>query len=186
MPRFVYYVAASLDGFIADADGGVGWLPEPDPDEDFGYAEFLSSVDALLMGRRTYEQVRGFGDWPYPDHPVRVWTRRPLEDAPPGVRPVAGSPAGVAAGLADEGFGRVWLVGGAELAEALRREGLIDEWIVTLVGRTLGDGIPLFGGPQEALRITRAVGVGGSFVQLHLCRAPAQEAGGGAAAEAAR
>ena len=180
MPHFVYYVAASLDGYIADADGGVDWLPEPAAEEDFGYAGFLESVDALLMGRRTYEQVLAFGDWPYADRPVRVWTRRALEDAPAGVAAVAGPPSAVAKGLADEGFARVWLVGGAELAEALRLEGLVDEWIVTLVPRTLGAGVPLFGGPEEDLQLVRAERFPGSIVQLHLRRRGSQEPGGAA------
>lgn len=170
MPHLIYYVASSLDGFIADEDGGVDWLPDPGPDTDFGYARFLETVDALLMGRRTYEQVRSFGDWPYPGLQTRVWTRRSLESAPDGVAAVAGAPAGVVEGLEREGFARVWLVGGAELAEALRREGLIDEWIISLVPRTLGSGIPLFGGAQEDLQVTAVESFPGSVTQLHLTR----------------
>ena len=64
MPRLIYYVASSLDGYIADENGGVDWLPDPVEGEDFGYGEFYDGIDALLMGRRTYDQVRGFGDWP--------------------------------------------------------------------------------------------------------------------------
>lgn len=182
MPHFVYYVAASLDGYIADENGGVDWLPEPLEGEDYGYARFLAGVDGLLMGRRTYEQVRGFGEWPYAGQRVRVWTRRPLDDPPPEVEAIAGPAAEVAARLDAGGFRRIWLVGGAELAEALRREGLVDEWVVTLIPRTLGAGIPLFGGPDDDLEIVRADPFPGSILQLHLRRRPPQEAGGDDAA----
>ena len=181
LPHLVYYVASSLDGYIADADGGVGWLPQPEGDEDFGYGEFYAGVDALLMGRRTYDQVRGFGDWPYAGKPVRVWTRRELHDAPAMVRATAGAPADVVRELYAEGFGRVWLVGGAELAEALRREGLVDEWIVTVVGRTLGDGVPLFGGPEDGLQVVQVDGIGRAAVQLRLVRRARPQEPGGAA-----
>jgi dihydrofolate reductase len=170
MPRLIYYVASSLDGYIADENGEVDWLPELDPHYDFGYAEFLAGIDALLMGRRTYEQVLTFGDWPYAGKPTRVWTRHPLEDPPPETGTIAGAPVEVARQLDADGFSRVWLVGGAELAEALRREGLIDEWIVALVPVTLGAGVPLFGGVQERLRIDRVQSHPGSIVQLFMSR----------------
>jgi dihydrofolate reductase len=100
--------------------------------------------------------------------PTRVWTRRPLIDPPELVEPVAGSPREVIAALDAESFGRVWLVGGAALAETLRREGLIDEWIITLIPLTLGSGIPLFGGAQEAMSISSVETYPGAILQLHL------------------
>ncbi len=66
MTEVVYYVAMSLDGCIATADGGVEWLaPFESGGEDRGYVDFYSSIDSLLMGSRTYEQILSFGDWPY-------------------------------------------------------------------------------------------------------------------------
>jgi dihydrofolate reductase len=166
LAHLIYYVAASLDGYIADEHGRVDWLPEPDSDQDFGYAEFYASVDSLLMGRRTYDQVRGFGEWPYAGKAVGVWTRRPLDDAPDLVHAVNGRPADVVAGLS----GQVWVVGGAEFAEALRAEDLIDEWIVTLIPRTIGGGVPLFGGVEEDLEITAVEQFPGSILQLRMTR----------------
>lgn len=168
MPRLIYYVASSLDGYIADENGSVDWLPQPEAGEDFGYGDFYASVDSLLMGRRTYDQVRSFGEWPYAFKPVRVLTRRPIEDAPDQVDAVAGAAPDLVAALGEEGFESVWLVGGAELAEMFREEGLIDEWIVTLIPRTIGGGVPLFGGAQEDLEITRVEQFPGSVVQLHM------------------
>ena len=81
MGKIIYYVAASLDGYIADADGGVDWLPEGDV-EGYGYEELYSGVDALVMGRRTYDQAVGFDQWLFSDKPVYVFTSHPPDDNP--------------------------------------------------------------------------------------------------------
>ena len=144
MGKITYYVAASLDGYIADADadGGVGWLPEGDPD-DYGYAEFYAGVDALVMGRRTYDQVLGFGEWPYAGKPAYVFTNNPPDDNPHGVEFVAASPEEFAQTVAARHSGTVWLVGGGNLAEQFRLAGLIDEYLVFVIPVILGRGIPL-------------------------------------------
>ncbi|MDP2319141.1 MAG: dihydrofolate reductase, partial [Acidobacteriota bacterium] len=69
------YIATSLDGFIARSNGGIDWLPAPGA-EDYGYAEFMDSVDAIVMGRNTFELALTFGDWPY-EKPVVVLSSRP-------------------------------------------------------------------------------------------------------------
>src|SRR5207245_3083016 len=79
------FVGTSLDGFIARLDGGLDWLPEGGG-EDHGYPEFLATVDALVIGRKTYETVLGFGAWPYGDRPVFVLSTRPLASPPAGAR----------------------------------------------------------------------------------------------------
>ena len=88
------HIAASLDGKIARPDGSVDdWLAADHPAEDFGFDAFLAGVDAILMGRGTYEAVRRFGDWPYPGKPTVVLTTRPLDDpAPASVEAVGISP----------------------------------------------------------------------------------------------
>jgi hypothetical protein len=77
-PQLVYYVAASLDGYIARPDGAVDWLESIEASgEDHGYEAFYQNIDGLLMGRATYDMVRGFGiDWPYPASPV--WSSRAI------------------------------------------------------------------------------------------------------------
>ena len=83
MPHIVLYIATSVDGYIATADGSVDWLSEVnDSDEDYGYDQFYAGVDALVMGSKTYEQVLTFGDWPYPDKPVYVMSQRQLQARP--------------------------------------------------------------------------------------------------------
>ena len=92
-PRASVFIATSVDGFIARPDDGLDWLTgqpddeltgEHDPAQDFGYGEFFAGVDALVMGRGTFDVVQGFvGDWPYGDKPVYVWTSHPDDIEPP-------------------------------------------------------------------------------------------------------
>jgi dihydrofolate reductase len=148
MSEIVYYVATSLDGYIATPDGGIAWLaPFEATGEDYGYAAFYASVDALLLGSRTYEQVVTFGPWPYPGKPCWVFSRQSLAPTQPEVTVTAGSPREAAAELEARGIHRAWLVGGGQLAAAFRAEALITEYIVSIIPVILGAGIPLFAAP---------------------------------------
>ena len=145
MPRVTLYIAQSLDGFIADRDGGVDWLPQPAEGNDFGYGAFWSTVDALAMGRATYDQIRGWGKWPYENRPTLVFTTREGDaDPPEGVRFVSGDPTEALATLPDEAH--VWLVGGGGLIRHFREAGLVDAVHLFLVPVLLGEGIPLWDG----------------------------------------
>jgi dihydrofolate reductase len=76
---YILQVATSLDGYIAKLDGSIDWLPVPEEGgEDYGYTKFYNSIEALVMGSTTYEQVLGFGDWPYPGKFSYVLTSRDL------------------------------------------------------------------------------------------------------------
>ena len=157
MGRIIYYVAASVDGYIADADGGVGWLPQGESGgDDFGYRAFYDQVDALAMGRRTYDQVLGFGEWPYAGKATYVFTADPPADNPYQVHFVRSEPADFVRTIASTYPGAVWLVGGGNLAEQFRRAGLIDEYRIFVIPVLLGRGTPLFGGdaPHTALELT--------------------------------
>ena len=157
MPKIVYYVAASLDGYIADAAGGVDWLPQGDPD-DYGYTDFYSTVDAVVMGRRTYDQVLTFGEWPYAGKPAYVFTGQAPNSGPPEVGFTQAEPSDFVRAVASQYSGAVWLVGGANLAEQFRRSGLIDEYRVFIIPVILGRGVPLFSGdaPPTSLRLETA------------------------------
>ncbi len=142
--EITYYVATSLDGYIATTDGGVDWLSVVDhPDEDYGYADFLSSVEVLFMGSKTYEQVLGFGDWPYPDKATYVFSKRDLKTINRSVEITSKSPEFLVEKLAQKGIKNGWLVGGASLASAFRKRGLISKYIISIIPVVLGDGIPL-------------------------------------------
>ncbi|MEL7171194.1 MAG: dihydrofolate reductase family protein, partial [Bacteroidota bacterium] len=167
MPRIVLFIATSLDGFVADADGGVDWLFT---DADYGYTDFFDTVGALAMGRTTFDQILGFGPWPYGDVPTTVFTHRPL-DIPEGV-PAEVAEGDVAAWLASlretSLRGDVWLVGGGALVRSFREAALIDRYVLSVHPVLLGDGIPLFDGtlPRADLRLTATTSFPSGLVQL--------------------
>jgi len=170
----VYYVAASLDGYIATPDGGVAWLaPFESSDEDYGYNQFYASTDAVLLGSRTYKQCLGFDSWPYPGKPCWVFSTRRLKAGAAGVTVTARSPAKVVAELNAGGYRRAWLVGGGKLAASFRAKGLITEYVVSVIPVVLGAGIPLFAsrGPKESLALAESKPYPSGLVQLRYRRA---------------
>ena len=174
MPEVVYYVAASLDGYIATPEGGVEWLaPFEGTGEDYGYAKFYASVDAVLLGRRTYEKSLSFGEWPYPGKLCWVFSRGRLEPSAAGVKATAREPAEVVAQIAALGLRRAWLVGGGLLAAAFRSQGLITEHVVSIAPVILGAGIRLFasGGALESLKLAESRSYPNGLVQLRYVRA---------------
>ena len=168
MGKIIYYVAASLDGYIADADGGVDWLPQ-DNGQDYGYADFYAGVDVLVMGRRTYDQAVGFDQWLFSGKPVYVFTSHPPDDNPHDVEFVSSTPDGFAQSVAALHSGMVWLLGGANLAEQFRAAGLIDEYLIHVMPVILGRGVPLFGGdaPATWLELVETQSYDDGVVMLH-------------------
>lgn len=148
-PEIVLYIAASIDGFIADGNGSVAWL-DPFADALPGFDEFLSSVDALAMGRVTFEFALRH-PWTYGPRPTLVFAGRPLPDGPAGARvlPVRGHP-GAAVDALPAATRRVWLVGGGETNAAFLESGLIDRIRLFVVPMVLGSGVRLFGRGVEA------------------------------------
>jgi dihydrofolate reductase len=157
MTVFHAQLAVSLDMRIARADGAVDWL-EGFPADEFGFDAFLAGVDAILMGRGTYDAVRGFGDWPYGVRPTVVLTSRPLQDAPPGVVARGGEVAEALAALEADGHARVWVAGGGQVIAAVAAAGRLDVLDLVVVPLVLGEGIPLFppGAPGFGLRLLAA------------------------------
>ncbi len=143
MSLFHVYIATSLDGFVADREGGVGWLDAFQP-EKFDFTDFLASVDALLMGRKSYDAVRSFGDWPYGDRPTMVMTTRPISDAPSCVTARSGDIARVIGELEAAGHARVWVLGGGRVIRDLLDIGRIDRLELAVIPVVLGGGAPLF------------------------------------------
>jgi dihydrofolate reductase len=142
------FIGTSLDGYIADKDGGLDFLhsiPNPNQD-DLGYLDFMDSIDALLMGRKTYQTVLGFGGrWPY-NKPVYVLTNtltslpEYLQDK---VELISGSVRQVVAQLNSRGLEHLYIDGG-KLIQSFLKEDMIDEIIITQVPILLGGGTPLF------------------------------------------
>jgi dihydrofolate reductase len=167
--EIVYYVAASLDGFIATPQGGIDWLkPFEGGPEDYGYAEFYASVDCVLLGRKTYEQCLQFPDWPYPGKPCWIFSRSMSDMSEAAVRFTGEAPSKATKQIEASGFNRAWLVGGGKLAAAFRAEGLITEYIISVIPVLLGAGIPLFEGPaaKEELRLAATKTYDNGIVQL--------------------
>jgi dihydrofolate reductase len=168
VPEIIYYVASSVDGYIATPGDGLEWLASFEGgDEDYGYGEFYASVDAVLLGARTYEQVLILGDWPHPGKPTWVFSARALEVVGPDLTVTRAGPAQVAAELDARGIRRAWLVGGGKLAASFRAAGLITEYIVSTIPVILGSGILLLGapGPQQRLRLVTTRSYAGGLVQ---------------------
>lgn len=147
--RASVFIATSLDGFIARADGALDWLQGDGPPagEDYGYQAFVDTVDTLVIGRGTYEKVLTFGDWPYGRKPVVVLSSRPL-DVPERIRgtveAMAGAPAEIVARLGARGARQLYVDGGVTIQRFLEA-GLIQRLIITRVPVLIGSGIPLFG-----------------------------------------
>lgn len=138
------HIAVSLDGKIARPDGSVDdWLVQDYPPEGLGFEEFYASVDAILMGRGTYDAVAGY-DWPYGEKQVTVMTSRPIADLPAGVRCRSGDLGQVVAELEAEGHGKVWVEGGAQVIRDMIALGKLDILEMAVIPIVLGDGVPLF------------------------------------------
>jgi dihydrofolate reductase len=142
------YIATSLDGYIADKNGGIEWLDSiPIPDnEDIGYYNFTKDIDALVMGRTTFETVLGFDlDWPY-KKPVFVLSTSMTEipESHKGKAYLAqGTLSEILAQIHKKGCYRLYIDGGNTISGFLK-EDLIDEMIITVFPVLLGGGAPLF------------------------------------------
>ena len=139
------FVGTSLDGFIARADGAFDFLPSGGG-EPHGYDEFMATVDALVIGRNTYETVLALEAWPYGAKPTFVLSTRPLAPAPVGavVERMSCSPAEVVARLVNRGIQHVYVDGGITIQRFLQTR-LIQRLTITRVPVLIGTGIPLFG-----------------------------------------
>lgn len=171
------FVGTSVDGFIARADGALDFLPEGGG-EDHGYEAFMATVDAVVMGRNTYETVLGFGGaWPF-RKPVVVLTGGPGGAPPAGadVEFMAGEPREIVARLAARGMRHLYVDGGFTIQRFLEA-GLIDRMVITRVPVVIGRGIPLFGPTTHDVRLehvaTRSYGSGLVTSEYRVLREPA-------------
>jgi len=168
-PRCSVFIATSLDGYIARRDGGLDWLSIVEtPGEDYGYARFFADVDALILGRATYETVLAFPAWPYGDKRCVVLTHGTFESRH-GERFHAGAPGPLLEELHAAGVRRIYVDGGAVIRLFLR-EGLIDDVTLSIIPVLLGDGIPLFDSlasvPTRRLRLASSQAFPSGLVQL--------------------
>jgi len=153
MIRGSVFVGTSLDGFIARTDNSLDFLSAAG-DEPHGFEEFMASVDALVMGRKTYDILLGFGEWPYGKKPVFVLSSGEVKTPPPGanVQRLHGDPRTIAAELASRGIEQVYVDGAATIQQFLRA-GLIQRLVISRVPVLIGTGIPLFGGLEQDIAL---------------------------------
>ena len=172
-PRVSVYIAVSLDNFIARDDGGLDWLADVQDagGDDYGYAAFMDTVDAVVLGRATYDAVRTFDTWPFTDKRVIVLTNRALTPVF-GEEVYAGALTPLMQRLGTDGIARVYLDGGATVRPGLD-EGLVDDMTLSLVPVLLGSGRPLFmrGLPGSGWRLLRSESHPTGLVQLQYERA---------------
>ena len=147
------FVGTSLDGFMARTNSELDFLP-PGGGEPHGYDEFIATVDALVIGRNTFDTVLAFDPWPYGKKPVFVLSTRARPPAPPGavVEHMSGTPAEIVSLLAARGVRHIYVDGGITIQRFLQA-GLIQRLIVTRVPVLIGTGIPLFGPLQRDIML---------------------------------
>jgi dihydrofolate reductase len=153
IPKASVFMAMTVDGFIARLDHSLDFLPETP--EDHGYQQFFDSVDAVVIGRNTYDKVLSFGSWGFGRKPVVVLSSRPF--APPDaseavVERLSGSPHAIMEQLGSRGWKHVYVDGGITVTRFLE-VGLVQKLILTRVPVLIGNGIPLFGALPRDIKL---------------------------------
>jgi len=136
----------SQDGFIADKNGSVAWLEkygDGSGQNDCGYKNFYSSIDALVFGKNTYNQLLTFGPWVYPDKKSYVFAGKDTLAINDMIEIVDTDIPTFMKKINKSGIKRLWLMGGAQLIESFYKRGLIDEYIITILPDKLEQGIAL-------------------------------------------
>lgn len=163
------YIAASLDGYIAHSDGDIDWLDSvARPDEDYGYAAFIETIDTVIMGRKTYEEVLSFGgEFPHADRDCYVLSRteRPSEGQ---IHFYSGSLDNLLDQIRSRPGKDIFIDGGSEAIDLFREKGLIDSYTVSIIPILLGEGIPLFkeSKKEHPLKLVEATTFDSGLVQL--------------------
>ena len=157
MRKISLFIAMSLDGYIADNQGGVDWLQGQSSHEETvdAYAEFAKTVDTVFMGWKTYHQIvteLSPQAWAYPDFTTYVFTHRE-QTSSPKIRFVNADPIDLAKRLSAEAGKGIWICGGADLVGQFVKEDLIDDYYITVIPTLLGSGIRLFGHTEREIKL---------------------------------
>lgn len=157
MRQTVLYIAMSLDGYIADRNGGVEWLTGQDGGVDAGdsYTEFTKEIDTVVMGWNTYHQVTtelAPGEWVYEEFTSYIFTHRE-PDSTEKIRFVKESPGEFIRSLKRQDGKDIWICGGADIVQQLMREDLIDRFHISVIPVILGEGIRLFGTMEKDVKL---------------------------------
>jgi len=144
------FIACSLDGYIAKEDGSVNWLPQS---KDSGYNNFYKSIDTVLMGKKTYEQILTFGKYPYKDKTSYVFTRKPNQKKKDENVEFTSDAEEFTRELVLSSGKDIWLVGGSDIVTTFLNLKFIDEIILSVIPVVLGKGIPLFKNIRKEIKL---------------------------------
>jgi dihydrofolate reductase len=172
--KVILYIATSLDGYIAQPNDDLGFLSIVEQEgQDYGYADFVKTVDAVIVGRKTYDKVISMGfDFPHSDKDAYIITRTP--------RPSIGSVKfythdlkSLVAKIKSENGKNIFCDGGAQIVHELLKDDLIDEFIISIIPILVGNGTKLFkdGRPEKKLELVSVKSFDKGLVQLHYKRA---------------
>ena len=171
--KVILYIAMSLDGYIATHDDDLGFLSLVEQEgEDYGYADFVKKVDAVIVGRKTYDKVRSMGfEFPYSDKDAYIITRT-VRASVGSAKFYTGNLKELVARLKSEPGKHIFVDGGAEIVNELLKDDLIDEFYISVIPVLLGDGISLFksGRPEIGLKLISSKSFDKGLVQLHYSR----------------
>lgn len=168
-PKISIYIATSIDGYIARKDGALDWLEYGHTgDEDYGFKKFISGIDALILGRNTYEVVSAFGEWPYNYKGKRVIVlSNTLNEVRQEAELFCGQLDELLSTLYSSGITHVWVDGGITASKFLEA-GLVDEITISIIAMILGSGIPLFSvmSKEQKCRLISSQSYPSGLVQL--------------------
>lgn len=170
MRNLILYIATSLDGYIAKPNDDLDFLSiVQQKDQDYGYSEFVNTVDAVIVGRKTYDKVISMGfDFPHSDKDAYIITRTPKPNIG-NVKFYTGDLKTLVDKLKSENGKNIFCDGGAEIVNELLKENLIDEFIISIIPIIVGNGTKLFkdGRPEQKLELVSAKSFEKGLTQLH-------------------
>ncbi len=165
MRRVQYFVACSLDGFIATEKDDFSWLFT---DADYGYEEFYESIDTTLTGRKTFDIIKGFEEFPYSGKKNYVFSRNQHSEPHPEIKYIHEDIIPFVQELKNSQGKNIWLIGGGEIAAILENAGLIDDYIISIHPIILGKGKPLFAKADQLrhLKLNECISYPSGLVQV--------------------
>lgn len=170
MRKLIVYISMSIDGFIAGPDGDLGFLSQVEvAGEDYGYSEFVKTIDAVIIGRKTIEKVESMGyEYPLHDREVYVISRNLRQDKG-SMHYYQGNPADLARELKGKPGKNIYCDGGSEIVNQLFKAGEVDDLILSIIPVILGDGIPLFrsGNALQTMHLISCKSYPSGLVQMH-------------------
>lgn len=171
MRSVTLFIAMSLDGYIADCNGKVDWLQgqQEDGEESDSYERFTRTIDTVLLGWNTYEQIvteLSVGEWVYDDFTSYVFTHR-QQPSTEKIRFTDADPVELVKQLREKDGKGIWVCGGANLAQQLMAQGMVDRYEITVIPTLLGDGVRLFPqGPKPMALKLESIGSCNGMVEL--------------------